>query len=397
MGRRIAAILCALGLLVTGLTAVTSPPRAEAAILGTVLFPAAKGPNPYPCYRIPSIVRTNEGTLLAFAQGREDSCADLGEAGLVVRRSTDNGATWSDIKVIADGDDPGGTSQAGWANPVPIVDRDSDRITVLASEGMPGDIWTVHQLVSTDDGVTFSTTPECIQVEPSVPGCDGGYLDLAGWSVQSGPAHGIQLERGDHPGRMVAPLWAMSPAGALVLIYSDDAGQTWQKGATYTRVNGVQAQEANLFERNDGSIYVMARDNSGGEVPGYDKSRAVSSDGGETFDGPFLNVTTLAAPNVQGAVLRLRSELDGDAYDRVLFSSPSVGRTRMMVRSSYNEGANWTGVDDGGLIYDKKATYSDMVELANGRIGILYERGVVDNYEQIVFNHFFESDIGLPD
>lgn len=395
MGRRIAAVLCALGLLVTGLTAVTWAPRAEAAILGTVLYPPASGPNPYACYRIPSIVRTNEGTLLAFAQGREDSCADLGEAGLVVRRSIDNGATWSDIKIIAKDRDPGGTSRAGWMNPVPIVDRAGDRITVLASEGLPGDVRTVHRLVSVNDGVDF-TLPECIQVEPSVPGCAGGHLDLAGWSVQTGPAHGIQLQRGDHPGRMVAPVWAMSPAGALALIYSDDAGRTWQRGATYRPVNGVQAQEANLFERNNGDIYVMARDNNGGEVAGYDKSRAVSADEGETFTGPFLNVTTLLAPNVQGAVLQLRSTDDGDDYNRVLFSSPSDGRTRMMIRSSYNEGANWTGVDDGGVIYTEKAAYSDMVELANGRIGILYERGTVDTYERIVFNHFFESDIGLP-
>lgn len=395
MGRRLAAMLCALGVLVTGLTAVTWAPRAEAVISGTILFRADTA-DAYACYRIPSIVRTTEGTLLAFAQGRRGTCADHGEADLVVRRSADNGATWSSIRVIAAGNDPGGTSRAGWSNAVPIVDEASGRITVLASEGMSGDLRTVHQLVSTDDGLTF-TPPECIQVAASVPGCDGGYLDLAGWNVLAGPAHGIQLERGDHAGRMVVPLWAMNPAGALVLVYSDDAGRTWQKGATYTTVNGVQAQEPNLFERNDGSIYVMARDENGGAVEGYDKSRAVSSNGGETFTGPFLNVTTLLAPNVQGAVLRLRSTLDGDDYNRVLFSSPSDGRNRMMIRSSYNEGANWTGVNDGGVIFAGESAYSDMVELANGRIGLLYERGEDNPYQLIVFNHFLESDIGLPD
>lgn len=395
MGRRTSAMLCALALVVGGLTtAVMTAKPAEAVIAGTILYRSDTA-DKYACFRIPSIVRTTDNTLLAFAQGRIGTCADHGEADLVVRRSTDNGATWSGIKVIATGMDPGGTSQAGWANPVPIVDEAGDRIVVLASEGMTGDVRTVHRLVSTTDGVSWSD-PTCIQVAASVPACSGGHLNLGSWNVLAGPAHGIQLTRGEHAGRMVVPVWSMSPAGALALIHSDDAGRTWHKGATYTTVDGVQAGEPNLFERNNGDIYVMARDENGGDVAGYTKSRAVSSDGGETFDGPFLNVTTLIAPNVQGAVLRLRSTLDGDGYNRVLFSSPSDGRNRMMIRSSYNEGANWTGVNDGGVIYAGESGYSDMVEIANGRIGLLYERGDTNPYQMIVFNHFLESDIGLP-
>ena len=68
----------------------------------------------------------------------------------------------------------------------------------------------------------------------------------------------------------------------------------------------------------------------------------------------------------------------------------------MMVRSSYNEGANWTGVNDGGVIFAGESAYSDLVELANGRIGLLYERGEDNPYQLIVFNHFLESDLGMP-
>ena len=90
MGRRIGAMLCALGVLVAGLTAVTGAPRAEAVISGAILFRADTA-DAYACYRIPSIVRTTAGTVLAFAQARRGTCADHGEADLVVRRSTDNG------------------------------------------------------------------------------------------------------------------------------------------------------------------------------------------------------------------------------------------------------------------------------------------------------------------
>merc|ERR1711990_1429239 len=53
------------------------------------------------CFRIPSLVRTPKGTLLAFAEGRVNGCRpDVGlDRPLVVRSSTDDGATWGPIRV----------------------------------------------------------------------------------------------------------------------------------------------------------------------------------------------------------------------------------------------------------------------------------------------------------
>ena len=50
-----------------------------------------KGKDGYACFRIPAIVQTRSGTLLAFAEGRKLSCADHGWNDLVMKRSTEKG------------------------------------------------------------------------------------------------------------------------------------------------------------------------------------------------------------------------------------------------------------------------------------------------------------------
>ena len=57
----------------------------------------------YECFRIPSLLFTSKGTLLAFAEGRgqhSKSCADRGDVHIVLKRSTDYGNTWSDMTVV---------------------------------------------------------------------------------------------------------------------------------------------------------------------------------------------------------------------------------------------------------------------------------------------------------
>ena len=86
----------------------------ETALRETLVF--ANGQEGYRCYRIPAIVAAPDGTLLAFAEGRKDNCGDFGNVDIVLKTSTDNGRTWSPLRVVADF----GTNQAG--NPAPVFD-----------------------------------------------------------------------------------------------------------------------------------------------------------------------------------------------------------------------------------------------------------------------------------
>ena len=82
---------------------VPAPPAAQAAVTQTVLFD--KGDAGYGCYRIPAIVKTKAGTLLAFAEARRAWCADSQEIDLVMRRSEDDGRTWSATQTVLSGTD----------------------------------------------------------------------------------------------------------------------------------------------------------------------------------------------------------------------------------------------------------------------------------------------------
>ena len=57
------------------------------------------------CYRIPSLIMAQNGDLIAAIDERKINCGDLRtnkDINIVIRRSEDNGVTWSEIKTIVD-------------------------------------------------------------------------------------------------------------------------------------------------------------------------------------------------------------------------------------------------------------------------------------------------------
>ncbi|MGY8693898.1 MAG: hypothetical protein ACKVGW_06830, partial [Verrucomicrobiia bacterium] len=73
----------------------------------SILFKS--GEEGYSNYRIPSLITTKDGTLLAFCEARKESRGDSGNIDLVVKRSEDNGKSWSALSVVWDaGDDTAG-------------------------------------------------------------------------------------------------------------------------------------------------------------------------------------------------------------------------------------------------------------------------------------------------
>jgi len=57
------------------------------------------------CYRIPSLITAKNGDIITAIDERVPSCGDLkwsNDINIVMRRSSDNGNSWSDIETIVD-------------------------------------------------------------------------------------------------------------------------------------------------------------------------------------------------------------------------------------------------------------------------------------------------------
>jgi len=367
---------------------VPAPPAAQAAVTQTVLFD--KGDAGYGCYRIPAIVKTKAGTLLAFAEARRAWCADSQEIDLVMRRSEDDGRTWSATQTVLSGTDTDPNAVATRGNPAPIVDYETGRIVLLSTmdPGTTSRPRTPYVQFSDDDGKTWSTARNI-----------GDQIDDPAWGwYATGPVHGIRLTRGTHAGRLVAGTNYDNGAGqnAGQLVYSDDHGVTWHKGATDLRSDATP-QEISVVEKVDGGVYAGARNNAG--TSGASRMAAVSNDGGQTFSAPFTTIAGLTTPVVQGSLQRLRAVDRGDKYNRILFAAPADPDRRryMTIRSSFDEGKTWQTVAEGTRITSDWSGYSDLAVLDTGEIGLLYEGGSVDARDQIRFARFTENDIGHPD
>lgn len=181
--------------------AATQPARAAAAqppFEQQVLFKASQDPG-YACYRIPAVVKTKQGTLLAFAEGRTNDCSDAGDIDIVVKRSEDGGRTWSPLQVVNEG--AGDTH----GNPAPVVDLRTGRILLAETyntgrtDGKNCDVpcdRTPHLQYSDDDGRTWSAPRDLSdEILPK---------DWNSWYA-TGPVHGIQLTQGRHRGGSSSP------------------------------------------------------------------------------------------------------------------------------------------------------------------------------------------------
>ncbi|MDH6588363.1 sialidase-1 [Streptomyces sp. SAI-133] len=371
-------------------TAHARPPSGAPGFEQQILFKADRDPG-YACFRIPAIVRTTGGTLLAFAEGRVLNCGDATDIDIVLKRSTDGGRTWGPLQVV----DEGGGDTHG--NPAPVVDRGTGRVllaetynTGRADSGncrAPCDR-TPHLRYSDDDGRTWSA-PRDLSDEILPPSPTSWYA--------TGPVHGIQLGHGPHAGRLVFGVNAETWDGSRVrtnhaaLVVSDDGGEHWRVGATDSwpvAADGTFRQkpsEVTLTERADGSVLVSGREQDGTDL-GH-RTQAVSTDGGDSFTAPFRAVPDLYAPQVQCATLGLGA--------RLLLSCPADPdrRRTMTIRSSYDGGRTWDTPDRATVVTTDWSGYSDMAPVDEETVGLLYEGGVADARDEIRFARFSEDSL----
>jgi sialidase-1 len=312
----------------------------------------------YFIHRIPALLTTVKGTLLAFCEARMESVSDAAATDVVLRRSLDNGKTWTTAQVVAHF--PNYTV----GNPAPVQDRKTGVIWLLLTVNPAGvsekeicnrsprgtrSVWITH---SSDDGATWSSAEEITSTTKE-----------ADWTwYATGPGNGIQLE----DGRLVIPCdykVAGTQAFYAHVIYSDDDGKTWKIGGSA----GPQTNESTVVQLADGSLLFNMRSYAGQHLRAVSYSR----DGGLTWSPVQLD-PALIEPICQATFIRYTLARTA-GKNRLLFANPAdTARDRMTVRLSYDEGKTWPV---SRTVYEDFSEYSSLAILKDGTIGLLYTKG----------------------
>ncbi len=358
------------------------PRRASTTVFAGGSIPAPGGGH-YAAARIPAVVVTPSGRLLAFAEGRVHDSCDIGDIDIVLAHSDDGGETWSEAATVLD---PGNVRVA---NPIPIVDAIHDRIVLvtmtqqLSPACSPeqddcsctgvGDVL-IEARTSEDDGESFG---DPLDITDDV-------LDPSGSSILIGPSHGIQLDDG---ALLVPAMHRRSGDGKRGghLLRCEDGGQTWSIFASETD-SDVNVNESTAAQLADGRVLVNTRHQLGAPdvtppevAQGLRGVATVAADGTWSTSPPYQRVDTFRGPVVHGTVLAWPgSDRPGDAR-RLFFSLPAgehgtnAGRRHdLRLWVSHDDGAQWV---EGVRLDGMWAAYSDLVAIDEAHLGILYETG----------------------
>ena len=326
-------------------------------------------------YRIPGIVVTAKGTVLAYCEARKLSVADRGEIEIHLRRSTDGGKTFSPPVQVAhlgprlprnpvlppgkEKKNMGGSTEQTVNNPVAIASRSGRVHLIYCVEYMR--CFSIH---SDDDGQTWSSPIEITLTLNS-------FRKHVDWqAIATGPGHGIELSNG----RLVVPVWMSDyrlpgrTGKAAATIFSDDGGTTWHTGELAIPTGG----EANVVERSDGSVMLTARN-------GDSRNRrlvAFSSNGFSDWSAPRI-ADELKEPGCMAGVTK--HSVSKDAPYKLLFSNAQTtkrkhsARRNLTIHLSRDDGITWPIQR---TIEPGPSAYSDLAVLSDGTILCFYESGV---------------------
>lgn len=363
-------------------------PGADPKLEKTDLFTAGEGG--YALYRIPGVVVTAKGTLLAYAEARKSASGDWGHIDIVLRRSTDGGKTWGPIYTFAR---PQGEFERNPAavkqglgkrgeltlnNPVAIVDRTPGVVHFMYCL----EYGRCFYLKSEDDGLTFSPPREITSAFERLK-------ETYPWIVlATGPAHGIQLTSG----RLIVPVWLSRGTGGhahrpsvVSTLYSDDHGASWQLGDIVANETDplINPNETIIAELADGRVVLNMRS----ESKAHRRAIATSPDGATGWSQPAFQ-DELVEPICMASMIRLSTTRTSDK-NRLLFANPdnlarrdgkevegkSRDRKNLTVRLSYDEGAKWSLAK---VLEAGPSAYSDLAVGPDGTIYCFYERSSTD-------------------
>ncbi|MAS37424.1 MAG: exo-alpha-sialidase [Anaerolineaceae bacterium] len=328
-----------------------------------------RGVGNYVMYRIPGLCTTPNGAVLAWTEARQGRGGDWDDIDIVMRRSFDNGVTWDEPRCIVDHNTygPGPINNCN-----SIVDTVTGEVHFLYCYNYSRAFY----MKTADDGATFTEPVEITATfEQFRPEYNWNWLAV-------GLPMGIQLRNG----RLVIPIWISESTTSshapnrCATIYSDDHGQTWQRGDIVEDVVPNNSETVGV-ELEDGSVLLNIRNRAGVRRRLY----SISQDGATNWSIPQLD-PALLEPTCEASLLRYSWASEGRS--RILFCNPDndagkdakgsvVYRVRrnVTIKMSYDDCKTWpvSKVIEPGM-----SGYSALAICPDKTILCLFERGKPD-------------------
>ena len=352
---------------------------------------AVRGVGGYRRYRAPALAVAPSGSVMAAYAGLDGQAGPRRSGDLLLRRSFDGGASWEPQQVVWAG-------HAGQApgRPGLLSDAETGRILMAfvtrdkagsAGPGAPAAANRRFELVSSDDdGATW-------QHRTITPRLAAGTV-----TGLAGAGSGTGLHAGPFAGRLLVQ-FAVAAAGgrsAAASGYSDDHGDSWTVGepldtpapdpAVSEAPGASEALEvpralaaADMPEPDSGAAVCLAD----GRVllhlsAAPTRWAAVSDDGGHSY-GPPQPVEELPDPGSAGSLIRfdglpILGGLAEPVSGHWLLAAncqDAVLNRNVVLSLSQDDGESWPHK----LTVWRSGAYGPaVVRLADGRIGVLYER-----------------------
>ncbi|MBP3689203.1 MAG: exo-alpha-sialidase [Bacteroidaceae bacterium] len=363
----------------------------------------------YQFYRIPAIVTNRNGEMIALSDYRYcHNDIGFGRVDQYMRRSADNGKTWTEPELVVAGTDntPEDAFYKGFGDPALCADRESDSVILMtvAGNNFYGNNNTNYwngkpnyfaRLYSYDGGHTWSE-PENIteQIYKLFAQESSDANAVAAAFVGSGKIFQSRVTKVGEYYRLYAALCAR-PNGNRV-IYSDDFGQTWNVLGGAGARPAPDGDEPKCEELPDGSVILSSRKYNGRFFNIYnytDVATGAGSWNGAIASNNATNGISVGGNSTNGEIMIVRAKkANDDKIYTVALQSLPFGSNRSQVglwwkditeTSSYQSNgvntssvfaSNWTrGLQVEDVKTNGYSAYSTFTLQADGKIGFFYE------------------------
>ncbi|TDU43079.1 sialidase-1 [Gelidibacter sediminis] len=312
-------------------------------------------------YRIPTLTTSKKGTLLLFAEARKISSTDKTPTDIVLKRSEDDGESWSTIQFLTN------SGSDAFMDPVALVDKVTGRIflftTLWPSDDHSKLKNTAWVIISDDDGLSWSA-PRDITKEIVAPNhYIGGF----------GPGAGIQMQGNLFKNRLIMP--TRQTDGIVSknrAVYSDDHGETWEIGT-----NAPDGGEYQIAESPNNVLRYNLRAGKG------KRTVSTSQDGGVSWTNSHIDFRLQSSVDYggcQGSMLGLDNILFYVGPAGGLGGANNEDRQNLFIYRSLNGGVTW---ENDYLLHEKSAGYSCITQLADGRLAIVFEASDTNGFPKM--------------